>query len=372
MSEYKVPLTTIREILPHNNATSLEFAKVYDFNVIVSKGSYKVGDVVVFIPPDSIIPQALEDKLFGEGSKIKLNKHRVRQIKIRGEYSQGLLVNPEDAGIDMNRFLTPLETDLAESLGITKYEPPQASYQGTGAIKKRDKPKENPFFHKYGGIDNFKWYPDLFAEGEMVSVTEKIHGSNIRFGYVPYVANNLWRKLLKWLGLTPKWEWVYGSNNVQLQQRSSYTGFYGEDVYGKVLEKYKAKDKVKEGEIWYGELYGDGIQGGYNYGLKQEHGLVVFDLKLQNGTEAKYVDADEFHSIARQRGFESVPTLYRGPFNKEEIQKLTKGDSVFRPEQKVREGVVIKPLVETESSIGRKLLKLISEKYLEKDQTEFH
>lgn len=376
--EYKVPLTNIKEILPHNNATSLEFAVVYGFKVIVTKGKYKVGDEVIYVPIDSLLPQNLENKLFPPDSKIKLNKHRIKQIKIRGEYSQGLLIDVEDVvdilGIDATRRLGTYEPDedLAERLGITKYDPPQASYQGTGSVKKRDKPKENPYFHKYGGIDNFKWYPDLFIEGEMVSVTEKIHGSNIRFGYVPYVANNLWRKLLRLLGLTPKWEWVYGSNNVQLQQRSSYTGFYGEDVYGKVLEKYKAKDKVKEGEIWYGELYGDGIQGGYHYGLKQEHGLVVFDLKLQSGTEAKYVDADEFHSIARQRGFESVPTLYRGPFNKEEIQKLTQGDSVFRPVQKVREGVVIKPLVETESSIGRKLLKLISEKYLEKEQTEFH
>jgi len=368
-SEYKVPLTTIKEILPHNNATSLEFAVVYGFKVIVVKGQYKPNDTVIFIPPDSIIPQELENKLFGEGSKIKLNKHRVRQIKIRGEYSQGMLVNPEDAELPT----IELEADYQKVLGITKYEPPQAHYQ-TGTVKKRDKKNENPFFHKYGGIDNFKWYPDLFTEGEMVSITEKIHGSNIRFGYVPYVANNPWRKLLKFLKLTPQWEWVYGSNNVQYQQKfNKQTGYYGTDVYGAVLAKYNAKDKVEHGEIWYGELYGDGIQGGYNYGCKNgEHKLLVFDLKYQNGTDAKYADAQIFADIAKERGFEVAPELYRGPFNIDKAKELTKGDSVLVPAQKVIEGIVIKPLLEQESTIGRKLLKLISEKYLEKDQTEFH
>jgi len=374
-SEYKVPLTTIKEIKVHDNATSLEIAVVYGFEVIVGKGQYKVGDKVIYIPPDSIITQELENTLFGPDSKIKLNKHRIKQIKIRGKYSQGMLVSPDDLGPlwTEERLRDGLEDDFAEELGIIKYQPPQAHYQ-TGTVKKRDKKNENPYFHKYGGIDNFKWYPELFQEGEMVSITEKIHGSNIRFGYVPYVANNLWRKFLKLLKLTPSYEWVYGSNNVQYQQKfNKQTGYYGTDVYGAVLSKYNAKDKVEHGEIWYGELYGDGIQGGYNYGCKNgEHKLVVFDLKHQNGTDAKYVDAQIFADIAKERGFEVAPELYRGPFNIDQAKALTTGDSVLVPTQKVREGVVIKPLIEQESTIGRKLLKLISEKYLEKDQTEFH
>ena len=376
-SEYKVPLTTIKEIKEHDNATSLEIAVVYGFEVIVAKGQYKVGDTVIYIPPDSILPQELHDKIFGPDSKIKLNKNRVKQIKIRGKYSQGMLLSLDtldyDIALKNTIMFAGLECDASIVLGITKYEPPQAHYQ-TGTVKKRDKKNENPFFHKYGGIDNFKWYPDLFVEGEMVSITEKIHGSNIRFGYVPYVANNLWRKLLKFLKLTPQWEWVYGSNNVQYQQKfNKQTGYYGTDVYGAVLAKYNAKDKVEHGEIWYGELYGDGIQGGYNYGCKNgEHKLLVFDLKYQNGTDAKFADAQIFESIAKERGFEVAPELYRGPFNIDQAKELTKGDSVLEPKQKIREGVVIKPLIEQDSTIGRKLLKLISEKYLEKDQTEFH
>lgn len=385
MSEYKVPLTTIKEILPHQNADRLEIAKCYDFQIIVGKNQYKVGDHCIYCPIDSILPHELEVLIFGPDSKIKLNKGRIKQIRIRGIYSQGLLISlpmiKEYAlqYIELGKysFENPsllLETNLAEKLGIIKYEPGPAPFEGanTGG-KKRDKPKENQYFHKYGGIDNFKWYPDLFSEGEEVSITEKIHGSNIRFGLVPYVANNPWRKLLKWFRLSPQFEWVYGSNNVQLQQRWGYKGFYGEDVYGKVLAKFNAKDKVKPGEIWYGELYGDGIQKNYAYGCKQgEHKLVVFDLKYQKGDQSYYEDADQFQLIAQERGFEICPELYRGPFNIDLAKKLTFGNSVFVSSQPIREGVVVKSIKETNSIIGRKLLKLISEKYLEADNTDFH
>jgi RNA ligase (TIGR02306 family) len=378
MSEYKVPMTRIKEILPHPNATALEYAVVYGFKVIVRKNEYHVDTPVIYVPIDSLLPNKLEQLLFKPDSKIKLNKGRVKQIKIRGEYSQGMIIDIPTIMEYLNHkdgMKLDIETDYAEMLGIIKYEPPAAAYQGanTGG-NKRDKPKENPFFHVYGGIDNFKWYPELFAEGEEVSITEKIHGSNIRFGMVPYVANNPWRKLLRWLKLTPEFEWVYGSNRVQLQQRRKYKGWYGENVYGQVLEKYNAKDKVKPGEIWYGELYGDGIQKNYSYGCKPgEHRLVVFDMKMQDGKEdSKYLDAEYFFNLAQARGFETCPELYRGPFNSTVAKLMTVGNSVLEPSQKVREGVVVKSLKETTSVIGRKVLKLISEKYLEADNTDFH
>src|SRR5271166_1293205 len=61
-STYKVPLTTIVNITPHTGADRLEMAWVYGFQVVVKKGQYKVGDKVVYVPVDSILPQWLEDK----------------------------------------------------------------------------------------------------------------------------------------------------------------------------------------------------------------------------------------------------------------------------------------------------------------------
>jgi RNA ligase (TIGR02306 family) len=374
MSEFKVPLTTILDLRDCPNSDSLSIATIYGFEVVTKRGLYNSGDKVLYIPIDSILPHSVEVKLFGADSKIKLNNSRVRQIRIRGQTSQGMICKPEDIGV--SSFGTP-ESDYSEQLGITKYEPPVRG-NGPGTVAKRDKPLENKYFHKYGGISNLKWYPELFAEDEIVSITEKLHGSNTRAGLVPSVANTWWKKGLKLIGLLPSHEWCYGSNNVQLQERNRFGqwngGYYGKDIYGAVLEKYDVKSKLRPGEVIYGEIIGAGIQENYTYGCKDnEHKLVLFDLKIQTETSSEYADVDTFQAFCKERGFEMCPELYRGTYNRDLAKSLTKGNSVYCPTQKVREGVVLKPLKETDSHAGRKLLKLISEDYLnDQSNTDYH
>lgn len=373
MSEnFKVPVTKIREIKPHNNSDNLEFAVCYDFNVIVRKGTYKVDDVVLYIPIDSVLPQWLHNKLFDANSKIKLNKNRVRQIKIRSLYSQGMIVDLNDLleKLDFNDCF--FENDLSEKLGITKYEPPAPTFQTPG--QKRDKPRENPLFHKYNGVENIKWYPELFTSEEDVIVQEKLHGSNCRAAILPYKANTLWKKLVKFFGLAPEFEYCYGSNNVQLQERKGYKGFYGENVYGNVLKKVDAFKKMKPNEIIYGELIGEGIQKNYNYGHKEHH-FVLFNVKVQTPDGAKWLSPDEAEAYAFERRFDFVPVLYRGKFDKEKIFNLVKQPSKYHPPTKVMEGIVIKSMNDYNNEIlssAKKELKLINEEYLNKEQSDFH
>ena len=135
-----------------------------------------------------------------------------------------------------------IEQDYSEELGVSKYEPPPPRYQSSmSSPRRRDKPFENPHFRKFNGIMNIKWMPHVF-ENEEVIIQSKLHGSHIRFGKAPFVANTLWKKIKKLFGFAPKFEAVYGSNNVELTNRSGYKGFYGEDVYGKLIEKFKAFD----------------------------------------------------------------------------------------------------------------------------------
>lgn len=374
-STFKVPLTKIIEIQPHNNATSLEFAVVYGFRVVVRKNEYKAGDIVLYIPIDSILPEALERRLFPEGSKIKLHNSRVKQIKIRGEYSQGMIVDLTslDAPFSNAEMSEMVETDMSTTLGITKYQPPAAAYQGP--TTPRDKPKENPYFHSYNGVENIKWYPELFKEDEEIIIQEKLHGSCCRAAILPFRANTIWKKILKLLRLAPTHERCYGSNNVQLQDRKGYTGWYGENVYGKVLERVKAFDKMKSGEIIYGELIGEGIQKNYTYGHKEHH-FVLFDVKiLQEDGTTKWLNPEESEAYAKERGFDFVPILFRGLFHKEYAHELTKGNSVYCPSQKVREGIVIKSRNSYNDPFmpsNKKCVKWLSEKYLEGDQSDFH
>ena len=81
----------IVEIFPHSNAERLEIAKVRGYNIIVPKDKYKVGSVVVLIHPDVVLPE----KPWAETFK-KYAPKRVRAIKIRGEYSWGIILPISD------------------------------------------------------------------------------------------------------------------------------------------------------------------------------------------------------------------------------------------------------------------------------------
>lgn len=323
--EFKVLITTIKEIIPHSNADRLEIAKCFDFNVVIQKGQYKVGQEVCYIPINSILPFNLEKELFGPDSKIKLHHSRVKQIKIRGFYSQGMII---DTTFITNKLecsweeMLTIGDDVSKILGITKYEPPVPKYQQMQGQKSTK--KENPHFKKYGGIENIKWHIERF-EGEEVVIQCKLHGSLLRAMKAPFVANTLWKKIKQFFKLVPKYESVYGSNNVEISSKFNYKGYYGEDVYGRVLKKLDVFNKIKDGECIYSELIGPGIQKGYTYGHKEHH-MVLYDVKVTqvDGTQ-KWLNPEEAEDFAKERGFDFVPILYKGMFSKEVLQECTIG-----------------------------------------------
>lgn len=381
MSEFKTCFTRIKEVKEHGNADSLEVAVVYGFDVIIRKDAYKVGDLVLYVPIDAVLPADLESLLFTEGSKIKLHKSRVRQIRIRGRASQGMLVSVADVdqlmglrGVKRNGLRFEEEHDYKEMLGVVKYEPPVPEFQ-KNLTEGRKKNANNPLFHSYNGLDNLKWFPDRFKEGEQVVIQEKLHGTNCRAGLLPTQANTLWKKIKKMFGLLPTHEFCYGSNNVELTGRDNHKGYYGENVYGKALKSVNAKNKLKPMEVIYGEIIGEGIQKNYDYGRKDKH-FVLFDVKVfKEDGSFTWLNPEEVETFAQERGFDIVPVLHRGEFNAALAKELTKGNSVYCPTQKIREGVVVKSRYgynDEYCSSSKRALKVISEEYLDKDNTDFH
>lgn len=365
MSELKVCVVQIDEILEHPNAERLEIACIAGWNCVVRKDEYKAGDKVVYIPIDSVLPGELEGRLFPPDSKVRLEKSRIRTIKLRGAISQGLVITLEEAQLSPN---TPVGTDVAAKLGITKYEPPIASIPGHMQTKSKTRVRSNPNFHKYTDIENFKHYPNLFEPGELVYVSEKLHGASARYGWFPTEANTLWKKVKKLFRLLPPYEFCLGSRNVQLQDKK-YTGFYATNLWGKIAEQERLHEKLEYGEAVYGEIVGDGVQAGYTYGCgKGEHRFYAYDVQV-NGRWLNYA---EFVNFCNLKQIVRVPELYVGPYIAEFVSGLREGVSVVG-DQPVREGVVVKPLIETTCMIGRKVVKYISDTYLLKpDMTDFH
>lgn len=369
MSSLVVEICKIEEVLPHPNADRLDIVTVKGWTCVVSKYSFEVGDWCLYFPIDSILPEKIESLIFGTDSKIKLDKGRIRTIKLRKIISQGLVVKPEV--VDIYKY--KLGQDFTSHLEVIKYEPPEELPNAYGKCNKIKKMYINSNFCKYTDISNFKNHPKVFENGEQVYISEKLHGTSFRCGWVENEANTYWKKIKKFFGLLPKYEFVWGSRTVQLSSpKYEEKCFYDENVYAKTVKQYDLKNKLQHGEVLYGELIGFGIQKGYTYGCREgETRLYAYDIMKDD----KWLNYIDFTYFCGSKRIPKVPTLFIGDYSKELVEKYTKGcsviDTVGTP---IREGVVIKPIVESTCPyVGRKVLKSINTDYLLlKDNSDFH
>ncbi len=348
---FKVPLTRILEVKSHPNADRLELATIYGYQVVIPKGVYKANDPVIYIPIDSILPAYLEALLFPSDSKIRLHHHRVRQIRIRGVASQGMIIGPEHLKLDMGT----LELDYSSYFEITKYTPPEVP-TSTRLGQKPNKRVTNPLFSKYTDIENIKWYPGIFKDTDYVIVTEKLHGTNARIGIVPTLADTWYKKLLRLLHILPEYEYVYGSHNVELYR--SFKPGYKDDLYGRAFKRDDLWAKIDKGDILYGEIVGYGIQKGYSYGHNPIPKFYLFDIKF----EGEYLCP-----VPNVAGVASVPQIYSGLYNSS-LLDYRKGPSLLDSDTPIREGIVIR----LDDNAIRVITKVINEDYLDnKDNTDY-
>jgi RNA ligase (TIGR02306 family) len=279
---------------------------------------------------------------------------RTSTVKLRGCISQGLI-------LDVPKGNWKEGDDVAKELGITKYEVPEPSFSISGNQTSKKKP--NPYFDKYTEIENIKNFTNVFKGEDEVVVTEKIHGTNARYGLLPMEVSehdNLFNKLRKWFVVNimkKTHEFCYGSHNVQLTVGNS-DSLYDNNVYAKIAKKYDFKKYLCKDMIIYGEIFGKGIQD-LTYGRK-DISFRVFDIKL-NGKYADWDFVEKFCDLVR---LPHVPVLYKGAWYDGLIADYTDGNSVIQKDQ-IREGIVIKPLKEENNSrLGRKILKSVSVAYL--------
>lgn len=165
----------IIKIVPHNYADTLEIAYVLGWQTVVKKGIHKEGDKVVFITIDTIVPRYTWSA-FLKDSKNPDKPIRIKNIKLRGEFSSGLVIS-------LNEFnASPFKdydvgTDLTEIIGITKYIkeiPANLSGENIGDFPTHLASKTDE--------DNGLSDPELVKkviESPTVTITQKIDGSSI-------------------------------------------------------------------------------------------------------------------------------------------------------------------------------------------------
>lgn len=352
----------ITEIRPIPGADNIEQVTVGGWDCIVQKGQYAAGGLVVVATTDAIIPVELSDLM--NVTNYLRKGGRVRTVKLRGVYSECLIIPlmyvPKG---DINTYTEG--KDMMEVMSIFKYEPPVRTISLGGGRKIRY--QDNPNFHIYYKFPNLKNMDGMFTKDDIVEITRKIHGTNARYGIVKRSKVTLFHKLRKLFG--NKWaeyEYVYGSHNVE--KGSDSQGFYDTDVWAKVAEDYNIKNKLwnwvkthvgspnelGEGIILYGEIYGAGIQKGYDYGLTNME-FVGFDIKL-NG---EYMSTYDVYVGLDRLELPHVEELYIGQWN-QEVQDSFVFNNYIKGTKVPHEGIVIKHI----SGNRSKVAKVINPDYL--------
>ena len=365
--EVKVYRLTIED---HSNADALELAVVGDYRAIVLKDAHQTGDLAAYIPEGSIVPDWLISRLGLEGRLAGKAQNRVKAIRLRGVFSQGLIVpltGQQSNFPDACTWAVQNETDsmgvcagddVTEFLGVTKYEPVIPSSMNGEVF--------NAFGYtlKYD-IENIKKFPSVLKEGEDVSITEKIHGTWTCFGYHPDVGQIITSKGLSAQGLAFKLN--------EENERNLYIRTLKATGEKTILDSAVDLFSIGKGIYLLGETFGRGVQDlGYGFDTPS---FRLFDVYVGTPGEGRYVDYDDLRDIADRIGVDLVPILYRGPYSVETVEQLTIGkEAVSGIEANVREGVVIRPTEERrELELGRVILKSVSEKYLlRRNATEFN
>lgn len=351
MAELKVELVTIDDIAPHENAELLEVLIIGGWRVISQKGLHQVGDKVVHVPPDAMIPRELAEKW--DVAKYldwkKASTHgRVKATSIRGVVSFGFVIR--ESGVEEGE-------DLKERWDIQKYEAPEVS----GTIHSGSAAKHHPMFNPNYDVENLRNHKKLFEEGEMLVVFEKIDGTN-----QSTCCTNVF---------DPDEEDVEDGLLFMIGSRSMRRKMGEEPIndYEKPLHLYPGiKPMMKEiaadflaknpdapvSIIVRGEVFGP-IQR-LKYG-RTEADWRMFDIQVFG----QYLDWDEAKAYADKYGVPTVPEIARVVYDFAELEKLSSGPTIVGNGEHFREGIVCRPLKERRNYRGeRAVLKIVSGEYL--------
>lgn len=340
MSTPKASVTTIDSIMPHPNASGLEIGLIGGWQVVVRKDTLKAGDRVLFLEEGLCIPSGfavannIEKMLLPKIDKDGVERLVVTKRRLLGELSLGITIK-------LSAVVVP--TTLEEmTQTFIKYEThapvDQSLYLKEGILE------EHPLFPKYTDIQNLRGFDKILVPGEEVVITEKIHGTNCRIGIVKTEDD--------------AWEFMAGSRKLRRvfpgKKNMATDAYWMPHSLPGVAALLESVDLDKEiAFILYGEAY---------VSDRGKNQFRVFDV-FSRYRYWSFADANE---LCVKHGIEQVPLLYKGPYDLNIVKELANSPSLLPG--RVREGVVVKPVVERwNPTIGRVILKYFNDSFDDPD-----
>jgi len=331
-------LASIRKIInirPIEGADMIEVATVDNWNVVVKKNEFRIGDFVIYFEIDSLLPIIPEFEFLRKSSYKKMANgtegFRLRTIKLRGQISQGLIASVSLLTKFPNSGALKEGDDVSEILGVIKYEPPiPAELSGVVIgpippyIQKTDEERIQNLTSEYEIYKKYKFF-----------ASEKMDGTSTTIFLHDDVFGVCGRN----------WQYEYNPDN----------------TYWKIAIQLNLEEKMKffgRNLAIQGEIIGEGIQDN-KYKLIGQKLLVfnIFDIDKH-----EYFSKEDMLDICDKFNLETVPTIYVNFTLTEmvdELLLLADGISILNSNT-LREGLVWVSI----DSTKRISFKTISNKFL--------
>ena len=326
----------INKLEPIKDKDRIELATVENWQVVVQKGEFKLGDLVVYIEYDVLLPIRPEFEFLRKRCYMpSTDKFRIRNMKLGDVYSQGLVlplsVLPEGTEIKEGLCVTDI-------IGAERYEKSELEED-----TKQHRSKIKQFFFKYKIFR--KWflpgksgdYPSNIKEADEVNI-QKIF-DKIKDKYKD-----------DWWVVTEKMEGTSSCYHLNKKRFGYELCVYshhkkrnnGKGVYEEVAKKYDIKNKLMKYPEYknialQGEICGPRIEGNI-YGFDD---LKFFVFRMINVRNGKVLSIRSSVVIANKLDIPFVPIV--SPFKNllpsvKEMLEYSNGNSVFG--DTMREGMV--------------------------------
>ena len=348
MARHLATIRKIKELRLIPNADRIEVAVIDGWECIVNKADgFKVGDLVVYIEIDSVLPDRPEFEF------MRKYKFRVKTIKLRGQVSQGLVL-PLDILPTNVTLIIEEGRDVTDLLGIKKYDPEAVRekqwWKKLGQQNKIEYPWWLKPFKRFKFIRNW-WtrrnatiidFPDFIKKtdeeriqnmpilfdtlkkhGTVLTVTEKLDGTSATY----FLYKN---------------KFGVCSRNKQLLKED-------DSPYWQVARNYHIEEFLRGLRYSFGnnkpnilviqgEIIGSGIQG--NKYHRSDLALYAFNFII-NGMRVNYKDMCEYLECSAISPVPDLGYLVVQPnWEIKDIVESSKGVSKFRNEKEPREGIV--------------------------------
>lgn len=316
-----IKMVTIANVRPADNSDNLDCITFMEngWQGIAQRGRYSAGDQVMFVVPESVLPFELSEAL--DVTKY-LSKGRVKRVKLRGNRSEGLIVPKE--------IVEPYIPHI-----LQWEDPPTVGMQGE-TMPRAETPFEFDVFHKIPNLFN---EPETLIVGEKISWSEKIHGTNCRFGVFKNPA-------------TDEYQLYVGTHNTVRKEMAD------PDMYWRVVKTTLSEialdfDAIPRDRVFYCEIFGKGVQ------------HMIYDLAIQKLRVFAIMDRDARYfappDVARMCAEIGMPCVefHEGTFEGLDWAR-TLSNMPSELYEGHREGVVIVPHAEP-----KRMVKVIGDEYLE-------